>query len=51
MMHYVGTGITPAMTHSAVGVGSQYAFTARDANGEWLGGAAYGRWIRGARMR
>ena len=38
MMHYVGTGITPAMTHSAVGVGSQYAFTARDANGEWLDG-------------
>ena len=39
MMHYVGTGITPAMTHAAVGVGSQYAFTARDANGAWLDGA------------
>ena len=38
MMHYVGTGITPAMTHAAVGVGSQYAFTARDANGAWLDG-------------
>ena len=38
MMHYVGTGITPAMTHAAVGVGSQYAFTARDANGDWLDG-------------
>jgi hypothetical protein len=42
MMHYVGTGITPAMTHSAVGVGSQYAITARDGNGDWLhGGRAY----------
>ena len=42
MMHYVGTGITPAMTHAAVGVGSQYAFTARDANGAWLdGGRSY----------
>ena len=38
MMHYVGTGITPAMTHAAVGVGSQYAFTARDATGAWLDG-------------
>ena len=42
MMHYVGTGITPAMTHASVGVGSQYAFTARDANGDWLdGGHSY----------
>ena len=39
MMHYVGTGITPAMTHAAVGVGSQYAYTAEDANGAWLEGA------------
>ena len=39
MMHYVGTGITPAMTHAAVGVGSQYAFTAEDATGAWLDGA------------
>ena len=38
MMHYVGTGITPAMTHAAIGVGSQYALTARDANGDWLDG-------------
>ena len=38
MMHYVGTGITPAMTHAAVGVGSQYTFTARDADGAWLDG-------------
>jgi hypothetical protein len=42
MMHYVGTGITPAMTHAAVGVGSQYAFTARDEDGAWLdGGRSY----------
>ncbi len=39
MMHYVGTGITPAMTHAAVGVGSQYAYTAEDATGAWLDGA------------
>ena len=38
MMHYVGTGITPAMTHAGVGIGSQYAFTARDADGAWLDG-------------
>ena len=38
MMHYVGTGITPAMTHAGVGIGSQYAFTARDASGAWLDG-------------
>ena len=38
IMHYVATGITPAMTHAAVGVGSQYAFTAEDANGDWLDG-------------
>ena len=39
MMHYVGTGITPAMTHAHVGVGSQYAYTAEDATGAWLDGA------------
>ena len=39
MMHYVGTGITPAMTHAAIGVGSQYAYTAEDATGAWLDGA------------
>ena len=32
--HYVGTGITPAMTHAAPGIGSQYASTVDDANGE-----------------
>ena len=42
MMHYVGTGITPAMTHAGVGIGSQYAFTARDVDGAWLdGGRTY----------
>ncbi|MFI6833602.1 DUF1254 domain-containing protein [Kribbella sp. NPDC050241] len=39
MVHYVGTGITPAMTHAAVGVGSQYAYTAEDATGAPLDGA------------
>ncbi len=39
MMHYVGTGITPAMTHASVAVGSQYAYTAEDAHGAWLDGA------------
>ncbi len=38
MMHYVGTGITPAMTQAHVGVGSQYAFTAEDSSGAWLDG-------------
>ena len=37
MMHYVGTGITPAMTHAAVGVGSQYAYTAEDATRRLVG--------------
>ncbi len=39
LMHYVGTGITPAMTHAAPGIGSQYAYTVDDANGETLDGA------------
>ena len=38
-MHYVGTGITPAMTHAAPGIGSQYAYTVDDANGDTLDGA------------
>src|SRR5262249_3740800 len=38
LMHYSGTGITPAMTHAAPGVGSQYAYTVDDANGETLDG-------------
>jgi hypothetical protein len=31
--HYVGTGITPTMTHAAPGIGSQYTYTVDDANG------------------
>ena len=38
LMHYVGTGITPAMTHAAPGIGSQYAYTVDDANGDTLDG-------------
>ena len=38
LMHYVGTGITPAMTHAAPGIGSQYAYTVEDANGATLDG-------------
>lgn len=39
LMHYFGTGITPAMTHAAPGIGSQYAHTVDDANGNTLDGA------------
>ena len=41
MMHYVGTGITPAMTEAHVGLGSQYAFTAEDSAREWLDGGRH----------
>ena len=41
MMHYVGTGITPAMTRAGVGIGSQYAYTAEDANGAALDGGKH----------
>ena len=42
MMHYMATGITPAMAHSAVGKGSAYAFTPHDAQGRFLdGGKTY----------
>jgi hypothetical protein len=37
-MHYMATGITPAMAHSAVGQGSAYAFTAHDSQGRYLDG-------------
>lgn len=37
-MFYYATGITPAMATKMVGVGSQYAITFRDANGEYLNG-------------
>jgi hypothetical protein len=41
-MHYVATGITPAMAQSAVGQGSAYAFTAHDTEGCYLdGGKTY----------
>ena len=33
LFHYMATGITPAMAHSAVGQGSAYAFTAHDKQG------------------
>ena len=37
-MHYVATGITPAMARSAVGQGSAYLFTAHDSEGRYLNG-------------
>lgn len=41
-MHYMATGITPAMANSQVGQGSAYAFTAHDAAGNYLdGGKTY----------
>jgi hypothetical protein len=41
-MHYMATGITPAMAQSQVGKGSAYAFTAHDAQGRFLdGGKTY----------
>lgn len=40
--HYVATGITPAMAKSAVGKGTAYALTAKDADGNYLdGGKTY----------
>lgn len=40
--HYVATGITPAMAAPKVGTGSAYAFTARDADDNYLdGGKTY----------
>jgi len=42
MFHYVATGITPAMVTPKVGTGSAYAFTPRDAKGNYLdGGKTY----------
>ena len=38
-MHYMATGITPAMAYSAVGQGSAYAFTAHDEQGHYLDGS------------
>ena len=40
--HYFATVVTPAMAAASVGTGSAYAYTARDANGDWLdGGRSY----------
>ena len=40
--HYFATVITPAMAAATVGTGSAYAYTAMDANGDWLdGGQTY----------
>ena len=39
MFHYMATGITPAMSASKVGAGSAYAFTARDARGDYFDGS------------
>lgn len=42
LFHYAATGITPAMAAAKPGTGSAYAFTARDAKGEFLdGGKTY----------
>lgn len=42
IFHYMATGITPAMAHSAVGQGSAYAFTAHDRQAQYLdGGKTY----------
>ena len=42
LFHYYATGITPAMVPKGPGIGSAYAFTARDSRGEWLdGGKTY----------
>jgi hypothetical protein len=39
MFHYGYTAVTPAMVLEIVGVGSQYAITAVDANGDYLDGS------------
>jgi hypothetical protein len=42
LFHYAATGITPAMAAAKPGSGSAYAFTARDASGQFLdGGKTY----------
>jgi hypothetical protein len=37
--HYFATVITPAMAAKTTGAGSQYAYTAQDAGGNWLDGS------------
>ena len=39
--YFLATGVTPAMEEKMVGRGSQYAWTARDANGNPLDGRKY----------
>jgi hypothetical protein len=39
LFHYYATGITPAMAPSKPGVGSAYAYTARDSQGRYLDGS------------
>src|SRR5580692_11260917 len=42
LFHYYATGITPAMAFAKPGSGSAYAYSTRDANGEYLeGGKTY----------
>ena len=38
-LHYMATGITPAMAQTAVGKGSAYGWTPRSSDGEYLDGA------------
>lgn len=38
LFYYAATGVTPAMMVKMVGIGSQYAFTERDATGKYLDG-------------
>ena len=40
LFHYAATVITPAMAHAQVGAGSAYLYTAEDADGALLDGAA-----------
>lgn len=39
LFFFMATGITPAMANAGVGVGSQYAGTTTDINGDWLNGS------------
>jgi len=42
LLFYIGEGVSPAMTVKMVGIGSQYAWTERDATGQYLdGGKTY----------
>jgi hypothetical protein len=39
VLHYMATVIAPAMVIEMPGIGSQYSYTAEDAEGQWLDGA------------